>query len=198
MSQLVARALEDMFLLAARDSVEQHTPRETTPETPEQRSARLRALFRQRKDERNAASCAAATQQAAEAARNAPPPAPSGRTRVRSPEALQLILSGSRAPREKPLIHDDLWIGEARPPNLVTDREHQTCGICGFVKSQPVSYVVLVNFMRTTDLEYLDMSADIAIAMCVSACGWRKAIHAQSALHLCVAHHSATTPKSRV
>ncbi|KAJ7113912.1 hypothetical protein C8R44DRAFT_881476 [Mycena epipterygia] len=68
-------------------------------------------------------------------------PAP-GATRIiyRDATAIQIARDGYREPREDVLMHEDLWIGDARPPDLSTTRMHQQCGICHFVKSHPVSY----------------------------------------------------------
>ncbi|KAJ7164858.1 hypothetical protein C8R43DRAFT_1122737 [Mycena crocata] len=46
---------------------------------------------------------------------------------------------GARQAREKPLTHDDLYVGPERPPVLKTKRNHQECSICFLVKSHPVS-----------------------------------------------------------
>ncbi|KAJ7884927.1 hypothetical protein B0H13DRAFT_2343428 [Mycena leptocephala] len=48
--------------------------------------------------------------------------------------------NGSRVTRDDPLCLADLYETAARPPCLETTRTHQKCGLCGNVKSHPVSY----------------------------------------------------------
>ncbi|KAJ7754659.1 hypothetical protein DFH07DRAFT_959682 [Mycena maculata] len=112
----------------------------------EARKVKARARYRERIDQESAAFGKALALRAAEAKKNTPPSPPSGATRIRSRAALLELLSGSRTEREQPLEHSDPFIGEARPLQLTTDRDHQMCGICKNVKSQPVSCVTFSLF----------------------------------------------------
>ncbi|KAJ7904064.1 hypothetical protein B0H13DRAFT_2334903 [Mycena leptocephala] len=48
--------------------------------------------------------------------------------------------NGSRVVRAFPLRAADLYENDARPPTRSTTKSHQRCGLCGNVKSHPVSY----------------------------------------------------------
>ncbi|KAJ6461942.1 hypothetical protein C8R47DRAFT_1225741 [Mycena vitilis] len=48
--------------------------------------------------------------------------------------------TASRRERETPLVREDLWLDEERPPVLATPKPHHVCRICFDVKSHPVSY----------------------------------------------------------
>ncbi|KAJ7867429.1 hypothetical protein B0H13DRAFT_1897574 [Mycena leptocephala] len=48
--------------------------------------------------------------------------------------------NGSRVFRAFPLRAADLYENDARPPTRSTTKSHQRCGLCGNVKSHPVSY----------------------------------------------------------
>ncbi|KAJ7631947.1 hypothetical protein DFH06DRAFT_1337471 [Mycena polygramma] len=51
------------------------------------------------------------------------------------------VVEGRRAPRDKPLNVNQLYVGAARPADCTTEeRIHQLCAICRQVKSNPVSY----------------------------------------------------------
>jgi hypothetical protein len=83
--------------------------------------------------------------------------------------------AGSPAVHYASLTCDDLYIRDARPPPLTTERKHQECGICLDVKSRPVSYVYFVfqiGFLSFIQVCWPGTSAGIAIAMCASASGW--------------------------
>ncbi|KAJ7715974.1 hypothetical protein B0H16DRAFT_1741595 [Mycena metata] len=56
-------------------------------------------------------------------------------------DASSYTFQGRRVVREAPLDHDDLYIGQARPPQLDPAYEEQTCVICMGLKSHPVSYI---------------------------------------------------------
>ncbi|KAJ7238456.1 hypothetical protein C8J57DRAFT_1528766 [Mycena rebaudengoi] len=74
------------------------------------------------------------------AARGPAPPLDPTRTRVRRQATEPSITeTGTRADRDSPLTHEDLWVGDGRPPEVVASRDHHKCGICQFVKSHPVS-----------------------------------------------------------
>ncbi|KAJ7184781.1 hypothetical protein C8R46DRAFT_1026637 [Mycena filopes] len=49
--------------------------------------------------------------------------------------------SGLRDKRAVPLNVDNVLLTSVAPPAKVTDRSHQTCGICLHIKSHPVSYL---------------------------------------------------------
>jgi len=66
----------------------------------------------------------------------------------------------------------DLYLDDKHPPELITAKEYHTCGICGNVKSHPVSYMICIFFKNITNLAHSGTCVDIATAMLASSCRW--------------------------
>ncbi|KAJ7129685.1 hypothetical protein C8R44DRAFT_872919 [Mycena epipterygia] len=61
--------------------------------------------------------------------------------RLSAPAALAALVASSARTFHVGLRPADLYLDEARPPELTRGKDYHTCGLCGNVKSHPMSYM---------------------------------------------------------